>query len=232
MSEYTTRGTAAGTRTTDPAINPATRDDPDAIRRDIEATQAELSSDVDALADKVTPSKVVHRKVDSAKDRVVDVRDRVMGKADETTARVSDTAHGMTGSVSDAGHRAGDLASSAKEQTRSKARGNPLAAGLIAFGAGWLVGSLLPATEKEKETAAQAKDRLQEKAQPVMEQAKESAREVGENLKQPAQEAAQSVKDRATDATETVKGEARSGAQGVADDASGAAKHVKDQARS
>ena len=36
-------------------------DDPDVIRADIEATRSQLSGDVDALADKVTPSKIVHR---------------------------------------------------------------------------------------------------------------------------------------------------------------------------
>jgi hypothetical protein len=36
-------------------------DDPDAIRADIEATRRNLSGDVDALADKVTPSKIAQR---------------------------------------------------------------------------------------------------------------------------------------------------------------------------
>jgi hypothetical protein len=48
--------------------------------------------------------------------------------------------------------------------------GNPLAAGLIAFGAGWLVSSLLPATRREQELADQAKQVAQEKVQPVAQQ--------------------------------------------------------------
>ncbi len=36
-------------------------DSPEAIRADIERTRAELGLDVDALADKVNPSKVVDR---------------------------------------------------------------------------------------------------------------------------------------------------------------------------
>ena len=42
-------------------------DDPDQIRREIERTQAHLTSDVDALTEKVTPSRIVARRVDRAK---------------------------------------------------------------------------------------------------------------------------------------------------------------------
>jgi Protein of unknown function (DUF3618). len=38
-------------------------DSPDEIRADIERTRRELGSDVDALADKVSPSKIVDRQV-------------------------------------------------------------------------------------------------------------------------------------------------------------------------
>ncbi|WIX84268.1 hypothetical protein QRX50_19710 [Amycolatopsis carbonis] len=40
---------------------------------------------------------------------------------------------------------------------RRGTEGNPLAAGLIAFGAGWLVASLLPGTEREREVVGQAR---------------------------------------------------------------------------
>ena len=42
-------------------------DSPDAIRADIEQTRRELGSDVDALADKVSPSKIVDRQTDKVK---------------------------------------------------------------------------------------------------------------------------------------------------------------------
>ena len=71
---------------------------------------------------------------------------------------------------------------------RRQTRGNPLAAGLIAFGAGWLVSSLLPATRREQELADQAKQVAQEKVQPVAQQV---AAEVKENLREPAQQAAE-----------------------------------------
>ena len=43
-------------------------DDPEVIRRDIESTRSDLSRNVDALTEKVSPSRVVGRRVDRAKD--------------------------------------------------------------------------------------------------------------------------------------------------------------------
>jgi len=52
-------------------------DSPDAIRADIEQTRRELGSDVDALADKVSPSKIVDRQADKVKNMFGSVRERV-----------------------------------------------------------------------------------------------------------------------------------------------------------
>ena len=49
--------------------------------------------------------------------------------------------------------------STAATAARRQTQGNPLAAGLIAFGVGWLVSSLLPDSQKERELAHQLKDR-------------------------------------------------------------------------
>ena len=45
-------------------------DTPEHIRRDIEVTREELSRDVDALSEKVSPARVLERRVDKAKDVV------------------------------------------------------------------------------------------------------------------------------------------------------------------
>ena len=100
-----------------------------------------------------------------------------------------------------------------------------LAAGLIAFGAGWLVSSLLPASRREQELGDQAKQVAQEKVQPVLQQV---AGEVGDNLREPAQQAAESVKATAQDAKETVADEGRWAAQ----DVSGRAQHAAGNVRS
>lgn len=179
-------------------------DSPDAIRADIEKTRAEFGRDVDALADKVTPSKVVHRQTQKMKGAVRGVVDRVMGAADGAGTAVSQTGSSVAGSVGGAGERA-----------VAKAQGNPLAVGLMAFAAGLVVAAVIPSSQKEREVA----EGVKEKAQPLVDEAASVARSVGEDLKEPAQEAVAAVKDEATDAVAHVK-----------DEATDAAAHVKDSA--
>lgn len=157
--------------------------DPEQIRADIEETRRELGGDVDALADKVRPSSVIHRKKDQVKGAIGRARDTVMGTAGDAASTV--------------GHTVGDLPHKAVHT----AQGNPIAVGLIAFGAGMLVASLIPVTSKEKQLADSAK----ELAAPAVDQLKESARTVADDLKGPAKEAAESVKEAAKDAAGNVK---------------------------
>jgi gas vesicle protein len=182
-------------------------DDPDAIRADIENTRRELSGDVDALADKVTPSKIAHRQTEKVKSAFRSVTDRVMGS---DGSGVHASASSIGSNVSDAGRAVVD-----------KAEGNPLAVGLIAFGVGWLAASLVPASEKEREIAANVKDA----AQPLIREAADAAKQVAGDLKEPAKEAVSSVADTAKDAVGTVKDEATDSAQTVADEAN-EARHV------
>ncbi|MCS5735223.1 DUF3618 domain-containing protein [Herbiconiux daphne] len=179
-------------------------DSPEQIRADIERTRRELGGDVDALADKVTPSKIVHRQTDKVKGAVGSVKDKVFGVADDVTSQVAGSGSSAAGAVSDA---AGTV--------KAKAEGNPLAVGLIAFGVGLLAASLIPASTKEKEVASN----LKEQAQPLVEQVTDAAKEVGQNLKEPAQDAAAAVKDAATGAVDNVKAEAGSAAGEVKDQA-------------
>ncbi|ANF32210.1 hypothetical protein A0130_11470 [Leifsonia xyli] len=179
-------------------------DDPDVIRAEIEATRRNLSGDVDALADKVTPSKIVDRQARKVKGAWHSVTDRVMGSADDVSGNVH-------GAVADAGSTVAD----AGRTVVNKAQGNPLAVGLIAFGVGALVASLIPASSKEKELAASAKDA----AQPLLQEAAEVGKQVANDLKEPAQEAVQSVKETAQEGVSTVKEEATNRASDVADEA-------------
>ena len=117
--------------------------------------------------------------------------DRVSGTASSAASSVQDAASSAAGTVQDAASTAAGAVQEAPPAIRRQTRGNPLAAGLIAFGAGWLVSSLLPATRREQELADQAKQVAQEKVQPVAQQV---AAEVKENLREPAQQAVESVK--------------------------------------
>jgi uncharacterized protein YjbJ (UPF0337 family) len=115
---------------------------------------------------------------------------------------------GATDKASSVASSIGDTATSAPTIARQKTRGNPLAAGMIAFGVGWLASSLLPATEKEQEAASAVKDKASEHSDTLTAPIKEAAGNAKENLRAPAQDALQSVKGTATEATATVKDEA------------------------
>ena len=94
-------------------------------------------------------------------------------------------------------------------------QGNPLAAGIIAFGVGWLVSSLLPASEKETQLAQQAETAVRDNKDALLAPAKQAAQEIGDQLKPAAQDAVESVKSTAQDAAATVKSEGQSAAQDV-----------------
>jgi hypothetical protein len=229
-----------------------TSSDPEEIRREIERTQASLSQDVDALTEKVTPSKIVERRVDRAKDTASRLKDKVMGSnpthsghhnssggvqgaaayaaerasgtASSAASTVQDTAVTAAGAVQDVASSAAGAVQEAPQAIRRQTRGNPLAAGLIAFGAGWLVSSLLPAGRREQELADRAKQVAQEHLQPVAQQV---AGEVGDNLREPAQQAVESVRSTALDAKDTVAEEGRAATQDVSGRAQDAAGTVR-----
>src|SRR3954454_4032513 len=201
-----------------------TSDDPDVIRRQIEDTRRELSYDVDALNEKVNPARVMDRRVSAAKGRFAQAKEKVMGTASDTTSSAQDMGSHAAGSVQGAASGAAEsvqnVASSAVSTIQEapqavvrQAQGNPLAAGLIAFGVGWLVSSLLPASEKEKQLAQQAETAVRETKDALLQPAKQVAQEVGEQLKPAAQEAVESVKSTAQDDAQTavqdVQGEAQ-----------------------
>jgi hypothetical protein len=188
-------------------------ENPDVIRADIEATRARLGTNVDAVADKVTPSHIVQRQTDRVKENVKDavfgVKDKVMGVADHT----ADHVHSATGSAGAHVSDAGSAVAAAPGQLKHKTQGNPLAAGLIAFGAGLLVSSLIPASQKEREAA----DALKSAAEPLTTELTDAAKQVAEGLKEPAQEAMENVKATATDATDHLKADGQTAVADVKD---------------
>ncbi|MGR6321573.1 DUF3618 domain-containing protein [Micromonospora soli] len=212
--------------------------DPDQIRREIEATRNNLSSDVDALAYKVSPSRIVDDRKQRVRSALTNVKDKVMGTASDlghSTGQhahsVGDHASSAAATVSDRAHAAastvGDAAQRAPQVLREKSEGNPIAAGVIAFGVGMLVSSLIPATRREQQVATQVKEKASEHSGVVKEKLGEVAGEIKEELRGPAQHAAESVKATAQDAAQTVKEDTRSAAYDVKD----TAQQSREQAR-
>ena len=215
-----------------------TSSDPDVIRRQIEDTRRELSYDVDALNEKVNPARVVDRRVSAAKGKMSNLKEKVMGSAQDTTSQAHGMASNAAGSVQGAASSAADSVSNAASSAVGavqqapdavirQAQGNPLAAGLIAFGVGWLVSSLLPASEKEKQLAQQAESAVREHKDALLEPAKQAAQEIGDQLKPAAQEAVESVKSTAQEAVEQVKSEGQSAAQDVKSSAQDSKENVQ-----
>jgi hypothetical protein len=104
-----------------------------------------------------------------------------------------------------------DAVTGAPDQVKQQAQGNPIAAGLIAFGAGMLLSSLFPVSRPEARAAAAVK----EQAQPLVDEMTEAAKDAASNLQEPAQQAIESVKATAADAVDTVKEEGASAARDV-----------------
>jgi hypothetical protein len=229
-----------------------TSNDPDEIRADIERTRAALSDDVDDLAESVKPKNVAGRQVGKVKEAASNLKDRVMGSDDDdytgsavgtvgdkaSSAKealadkayaakdaMTDKAYVARDTVSERASEARDAVRDAPRRLKRSAQGNPLAAGVIAFGLGMLVSSLIPSTEKEREAVSQ----LQENLEPVKQKASEMAQDIGEGLKPAAQEAAESVKTTAQEGVESVKQEGQSAAAEVRDQAQASKETVQQQ---
>ncbi|MGI8457628.1 MAG: DUF3618 domain-containing protein [Propionibacteriaceae bacterium] len=187
--------------------------DPDQIRADIEATRQRLSNDVDTLTDEANPKTIAKRKVDHVKEAGADLKDKIMGSADDARGSAGDTAASLQSAASDA-----------PGAVKQKTRGNPLAAGLVAFGLGALIAGLIPASDREQQAAADLKANIG----PVKQQVTDIAKDAAANLKEPAQDAAESVKATATDAAETVKSEGQSAAEDVQGQAQASKASVQD----
>ena len=186
------------------------------LRQDIELTRQDLIRDVDAINEKVSPGKIVQRRIDRTRNAAGSMMERVMGKASATTSGIADTASSAQSGV------AGTM-SAAPEAALRRTEGNPLAAGLVAFAAGWLVSSVFPASRVEE----QAAEKLQEQAGQLKEPLKGQAMELKEGLQGPAQEAASSLKESATGAAQTVADQSQSSAQSLQEDAKDAAQEVR-----
>jgi uncharacterized protein YjbJ (UPF0337 family) len=207
------------------------QNDPEVLRAEIARTRAELSDNVDTLTDTANPKNVANRQVDKVKSAARGVREHLMGAPDdpsdsgtlgERADTVKGTASGVLGSAQDRASGALDTVSDAPSQVQRKTRGNPLAAGLIAFGIGYLISSA--SSEKEQEAAS----RLQEKAAPLTDKVRDAASDVADQLREPAQQAAASIKDTATDAVANVKDQgttAKDDVQGQVRDSAGTVKN-------
>ncbi|MBO1756496.1 DUF3618 domain-containing protein [Allobranchiibius sp. CTAmp26] len=197
--------------------------DPDQLAANTRQTQDALAGDVSRLTDRVNPQRFVGTRREKVSQGLGAIKDRVMGVGTSAAQAAKEGAAWAAGSAQDATSNA---AGSAPDVVRGQAQGNPVAAGLIAFGAGWLLSSLLPASEAEQKAAA----RVEEQAGGVTESVKQSAQEVAGNLKEPAKEAARSVQGTAQEAANRTTEHAKRATADVRDHAQDATSDVTDDA--
>lgn len=169
---------------------------PDQLRAEIDGTRADMTATVNAITDRTDPRKVVGRRVDRIGRSFGSVRDAVMGQAEQLT---------------DATRGIGDRIGSGPDQARQQTRGNPLAAGLVAFGGGLLLASVLPASRAEQRLAGE----LVDQAEPVVDHAKQAAQQVAGALRSSAEDAAAQVKETAAGGVQRVRDEATDAAGDV-----------------
>lgn len=234
--------------TSDPVTPPVSRErSPEEILGDIRDTREEMSAILDQIEDRVSPTRIRDRQTARIRSGWRQVRDTVMGAAEETGSRtqsrwrqVRDT---VMGAAEETGFRISEAETKAREQVREGAtktaeivrsapetavastRGNPLAAGLVAFGIGALVGSLVPATRREQQAADELRDRFEE---PVKQQALNAVREGRDRLQEPARQAVDTVKETTVDAVQTVRDQARESARSVQAEAQTAQERTRD----
>ena len=104
-----------------------------------------------------------------------------------------------------------DTLGGAPSAVRDRTQGNPLAAGLVAFGLGMVISSLIPPSDAEQQLAARAEDKAKDLAKPL----KQAGQQVAEDLKPAAQQAAEQVKSTAQDAAQHTTEQAKSAADDV-----------------
>ena len=205
--------------------------DTEQLRAEIDQQRAAISSTVDQIENRVSPSRIVARRQDSVRRTFTNWKDTIFGNDEpdypgypgyrsSSEALGYDSRAGEAGSLEAARDRASSAMSTVSgmpETARRQAQGNPVVAGAIALGVGWLIGSLMPQSEKERELARRMEPKLAEVASTV----KAEGQQMASDLQEPAQDAVEQIKEAGREATTEVKDSGAAAAQSVKEHASG-----------
>jgi hypothetical protein len=179
--------------------------EPDRLKAEADQTRERLAGDVDRLAERASPKRKLKQGSDRIKDAARNTKERVMG----TTDQVHERAHGLAEVAQDKAEQAAEAVRALPERSRRRTEGNPLAVGLIAFGAGLLAAALIPESRAEQNAGAQLADMGSDAAAPLATAAKESAAHIAEEAKSAAKAAGQQITETAQQAAQTTGQEAR-----------------------
>jgi hypothetical protein len=162
---------------------------------DLAHTREHMSETLDAIGNRMSPNEVAKRSTQRIGQWIRALSENVMGSAADADE------HGV--GRSEPGQMGQNPPSGA-----SQPQGSPLAAGLVAFGIGVLVGSLPPPSKAEQ----QAMSALSEKAAPAIEAAKQAASDVAQGVGESARQAADTVGQAAIDTAQEIKDQTLSSA--------------------
>lgn len=173
--------------------------DADELKRDIERTRDDLGGTLDAIGDRVSPSRIMERRKNRMRNTVESMRTRVMGTMHDGTHSVHETTGQAVHKMSDTMGSAVDSVKHAPDAARHRTEGAPMVAGALAFGVGFLAAAAFPPSRREQQMAPQLLDKVEplkdeltsagtEIAQHLQEPAKQHAAEIGERVKEGAQE--------------------------------------------
>ncbi|MEU4622026.1 DUF3618 domain-containing protein [Actinoplanes sp. NPDC023801] len=180
-------------------------EEPERLRQDIEITRASLTRDVDLLAEKASPGRIAQRRWNS-------VKDRVMGSADHVRQVAGDSTSSARSTVQDGAAHLGEAAGAVRGVPRAavaQTQGNPLAAGIIAFGAGMLAATLIPVSDTERRAGQQLRDGGGD----LTDKVKDLTADIRDDLAGTVEHAVDEIKSTARDAASTSKKQVRSSAQ-------------------
>lgn len=222
---------------------------PDQLREEIETRRTHLAHNVDRLADRITPGKVAHRKVDAAQRRLTGMKERVMGTAHDTAGATRGAADGVTdkaaqlrdtakdtvahvgSTAKDTAADVGDTVQQAPARIRRQTQGSPLAAGIMAFGVGLLAAALLPSSRAEAQAGAALREHADTVLEPAKQAAVSAAQDIRDDLREPAAQALDAVKSTAQDAAqagkEATQDAGRQAAHGLKDTGQAAVQEIR-----
>jgi Protein of unknown function (DUF3618) len=198
----------------------------DRIRKEIEATRAELARDVDRLAEHASPTGMARRRLARLRDGVKSVKDKVIGVSEDAASTASTAASTMASTVASTVAGAAADAGAGIQQAPKKlvrvTQGSPVAVGVIAFGSGLLAAALIKESEAERRVARQVTDALG----PALEPLQQAGRAFADDVRATVESAADEVRATAIDAATGVGAAAAAGATDVRTSASEAAAHT------
>ena len=183
-------------------------EEPSELREQIDRRRESIAGTVDQIENRVSPSRIAARRTSRIRRRLTDMADSVLGNDEPEYVDYNDNTSNSQSAIERAQQATPDV-----DDIRRQARGNPLAAGMISFGAGMLLGSVLPESAKERKAARNIQPQLRDAAT----EAAAVGQGVAQELKEPAQQAASDLKETAADHASDLKSEATDAAGSVAD---------------